>query len=379
MTWKTKTLGELCKMYQPTTLSKKNLNTNGKYYVYGANGIIGMHSEFNHEKSELILGCRGTCGSMKITKPYSWINGNAMVIQPNENEILKTYIEYYFKGIINFSKIITGTAQPQITRQSLNPILIVYPSLSKQQEIIAKLNKYIKETDKIILMTETILKKLSQSKKVYYKKFLSSNSSNNTTEVSEVVDMFPGFAFKSSDYTDSANGISLLRGDNISPNFINLENCKYFPKKLAIKYEKYYLQADDIVLGMDRPYISSGLRVAKIHKTNLPCLLVQRIMCLRVKPRILSDYLYLIMQSPSFINHLAKNQTGLSVPHISPKAIESFKFVLPDIKLQSSFINEYQKINNQVNSYNKIQQDKVLSLKNLKLSFIKQEIQNNLI
>ena len=124
MTWKTKTLTELCKMYQPKTLSKKQLKSDGKYLVYGANGIIGKHDKYNHEKSQLLITCRGaTCGSINISEPFSWINGNAMVIQPNENEISKKFLEYLFKGPINFLKITTGSAQPQITRESLNPIL----------------------------------------------------------------------------------------------------------------------------------------------------------------------------------------------------------------------------------------------------------------
>ena len=136
MTWKTKTFAELCKMYQPQTLSKKQLKPEGKYFVYGANGVIGKYDKYNHEESQLLITCRGaTCGSINISEPFSWINGNAMIIQPNENEISKKYLEYFIRGLINFSKIITGSAQPQITRESLNPILVSYPSLAEQGHI----------------------------------------------------------------------------------------------------------------------------------------------------------------------------------------------------------------------------------------------------
>jgi type I restriction enzyme, S subunit len=151
MTWKTKTLAELCKMYQPETLSKKQLNSHGKYFVYGANGIIGQYDKYNHEESQLLITCRGaTCGSVNISKPFSWINGNAMVVQPNENEISKKFLEYLFRSSVDFSKIITGSAQPQITRESLNPVLVSYPSLLKQQNIVARLDGAFAEIDKNI-------------------------------------------------------------------------------------------------------------------------------------------------------------------------------------------------------------------------------------
>ena len=162
MIWKTKTLAELCKMYQPKTLSKKQLKSDGKYFVYGANGIIGKYDKYNHEKSQLLITCRGaTCGSINISEQFSWINGNAMVIQPNENEILKEFLKYLFMGPIDFSKIITGAAQPQITRESLNSILVSYPSLQEQQLVVAKLDKAFAEIDKVTDLTKQKLHNLN--------------------------------------------------------------------------------------------------------------------------------------------------------------------------------------------------------------------------
>ena len=51
--WKWGTLGNECEMYQPKTISTKDLVENGKYTVYGANGIIGKYNDYNHEESQL--------------------------------------------------------------------------------------------------------------------------------------------------------------------------------------------------------------------------------------------------------------------------------------------------------------------------------------
>ena len=77
--WKKKTLGEVCNLYQPKTIAASKLDTNGKYLVYGANGIIGTYNEYNHEFPEVLITCRGaTCGAINISQAFSWINGNAM-------------------------------------------------------------------------------------------------------------------------------------------------------------------------------------------------------------------------------------------------------------------------------------------------------------
>ena len=115
----------------------------GDYPVFGANGIIGKYDKYNHEEPQLLITCRGaTCGSINISEPKSWINGNAMVVRPKDNSLNLKFIEYLFLGGIDISKTITGAAQPQITRQTLSPVLFSYPkSLSEQKRIVAILDE----------------------------------------------------------------------------------------------------------------------------------------------------------------------------------------------------------------------------------------------
>jgi hypothetical protein len=48
--WQIKKLGEICEMYQPKTITGKELVKDGAYPVYGANGVIGRYNQFNHEE-----------------------------------------------------------------------------------------------------------------------------------------------------------------------------------------------------------------------------------------------------------------------------------------------------------------------------------------
>ena len=141
--WEVKKLGDVCELYQPKTISSKEMDDDGNYPVFGANGIIGKYDKYNHEEPQLLITCRGaTCGSINISEPKSWINGNAMVVRPKDNSLSLKFIEYLFLGGIDISKTITGAAQPQITRQSLSPVLISFPkSLPEQQRIVAILDE----------------------------------------------------------------------------------------------------------------------------------------------------------------------------------------------------------------------------------------------
>ncbi|RNF36058.1 restriction endonuclease subunit S [Paracoccus methylarcula] len=139
--WVSARLADFCEVYQPPTISKSQLSSNGLYPVYGANGVIGRYDEYNHEDSQLLITCRGaTCGSVNISEPKSWINGNAMVVQPNKNCAELKFAEYFFRGAADYSAIISGSAQPQITRQTLAPTLFPLPPLPEQRRIVRKLD-----------------------------------------------------------------------------------------------------------------------------------------------------------------------------------------------------------------------------------------------
>ena len=132
---------ELCKPKQWKTLLTNELVSNGKYYVYGANGIIGKYTKYNHEKPTILITCRGaTCGNIHLSKPYSYINGNAMSLDDlDESKCLKEYLYYFLKGI-DLNNLISGTAQPQITIQSLKNVYIKIYSLDIQKKIVSILS-----------------------------------------------------------------------------------------------------------------------------------------------------------------------------------------------------------------------------------------------
>ena len=107
----------------------------GEHLVYGANGIIGTHSEYNHEESEVAVTCRGaTCGEVNRTQPKSWITGNAMVVKPRDERLSRDFIFHYFKNH-GLKSVISGSAQPQITRTGFAPLEISFPKPAEQHRI----------------------------------------------------------------------------------------------------------------------------------------------------------------------------------------------------------------------------------------------------
>ena len=138
--WKMVRLGEVCSPKQWKTISTAQLLDDG-YPVYGANGKIGFYSQYTHKKETVLVTCRGaTCGTVNICEKYSYVNGNAMALDNLSSQVKLKYLTHYLQKR-GFSDVITGSAQPQIIRSSIEKILIPVPPLDVQQKIADVLDK----------------------------------------------------------------------------------------------------------------------------------------------------------------------------------------------------------------------------------------------
>ena len=185
--WRVSTLGEECDIYQPKTISTKEMKSSGEFPVYGANGQIGFYDKFNHEDSEVLLSCRGNCGTVNVSRPKSWINGNAMVCAPKTSDLSKDFLAYYLQSV-DWKPVITGTAQPQITRQPLAKVQVPVPPLDEQRRIVETLDDHLSRLDKAlaeIATAKSLVEKFApslfhklisvdshESRKIFFKDFI---------------------------------------------------------------------------------------------------------------------------------------------------------------------------------------------------------------
>ncbi|MEH0363309.1 restriction endonuclease subunit S [Campylobacter jejuni] len=148
-------LGTICKIYQPKTITAKEIQENGDYKVYGANGVIGFYNKYNHKDSEVAMTCRGaTCGTINYTEPLSWVTGNAMIITPLKNNLILKKFLVYILPLSNVKNIITGSAQPQITKNNLTTLKIPLPPLEIQKQIVAECEKVEEQYNTIRMSVE---------------------------------------------------------------------------------------------------------------------------------------------------------------------------------------------------------------------------------
>jgi type I restriction enzyme S subunit len=141
--WEIRKLGEVVCIKQGKNILTLKLKDWG-YPVFGANGLIGYTDTYHYEEPQVLIACRGsTCGIINWSFPKSFVNNNAMALLPKS--IDKKFL--YFSMQLNFisgriDETITGTGQPQITKETLEPFLIIFPPLPEQSRIATVLSYF---------------------------------------------------------------------------------------------------------------------------------------------------------------------------------------------------------------------------------------------
>ncbi len=134
--WKAVYLKDIARIYQPTTITKKDLLPKG-IPVFGANDYIGFYNKYNHETDQVTICARGaSAGHPNYVKGPVWITGNSMVINVDETYINKKFL-YTLLTFTDLKRFVTGGAQPQITRENLNSLKILLPSIKAQNNLSA--------------------------------------------------------------------------------------------------------------------------------------------------------------------------------------------------------------------------------------------------
>lgn len=264
-----------------------------------------------------------------------------------------------------------GASYPAVTDKEVRDQVIPFPPLPEQQRIVTLLDEAF---DGIATARAHAEKNLQNARAIFESHLdavLSRTGAGYTeTTLGAEVDLLPGYAFPSSGYTDATDAVRLLRGDNIMQGYFRWEEAKGWPSDDCSSYSRFALQEGDVILAMDRPWVKAGLKRAQICADDLPSLLVQRTSRLRTLGKIRMDFLFHLTSSQSFSRHLLEVQTGIGVPHISGKQIESFKFMLPPMSDQESIANTLNELLSNTQRLEEIYEEKLTALDALKKSLL---------
>jgi type I restriction enzyme, S subunit len=295
-------------------------------------------------------------------------------LRVKDPNISAKFISKYFQTHEYWNKVssgISGSAQGGFNASKLSELVIPIPPLPEQKRIVAILDEVFEGIDRAIANTEKNLINARELFESYRNSILDQRCREwEETTLGAEIDLMTGFPFKSNQYTESDQSIRLLRGDNIVQGSLRWDDVKKWPESELNEFLSYQLKEGDVVLAMDRPWVKAGLKHAMIYPNDLPCLLVQRTACIRGTKDIENRFLMYLIGSHAFIRHILSNQTGIGVPHISGKQIQSFRFRKPPLSEQNFISNNLDKLRLETQRLESIYRQKLAALNELKQSIL---------
>lgn len=156
--------------------------------------------------------------------------------------------------------------------------------------------------------------------------------------LADVITLRVGYAFKSADFS-KIEGVPLLRGANIAPGRVDWTDQVRLRAGATAPTAAYTLDAGDIVIAMDRPIISAGLKIARVAESDAGSLLVQRVANPRPTMWIDPSYLMAVLQSDLFMQQIDNHATGTDLPHISGNDILTTPCPLPPLSVQKRIVD----------------------------------------
>jgi type I restriction enzyme S subunit len=230
---------------------------------------------------------------------------------------------------------VTGSAQQNFGPSHLKALKITLPPILEQRRIAAILDK----ADALRAKRREALAQLDSLTQSIFIEMFGDPATDSpkwpSIELDSVAELVTGYPFRSEDYVGLTEGIKLCRGANVLPGRLDWRDTACWPYAKVSEADAFQLQSGDIVMAMDRPWISEGFKLAQVTAADCPLLLVQRVARIRPSSAITNEYLFSVLSHAMFARHCKPTET--TIPHISPKDIRSYAFPLPPFPLQQKF------------------------------------------
>lgn len=327
--------------------------SNSSKYIYKTEKKIkpeGLHKTRLVHPNDFLLTNSMSFGRPYIMKTTGCIHDGWLVLSADKTKVDTDYF-YHLLGsdfmYRKFTGLAAGAVVKNLNTELVKSVSVPLPPLAEQRRIASILDK----ADELRQKRQQAIEKLDQLLQATFIDMFGDPVSNpkgwEKVKFEDEVEFLTGFAFKSADFKDS--GIKLCRGINVLPNTLDWNDTAYWNEKELEKYSRFKILQNDILVAMDRPWISTGFKITLVKENDPNMLLVQRVARLRVKESFGANFLFQILSMPEFKKHCRITET--TVPHISPTDFKSFDLIKPD----NHMIEKFEKIGKLIN----IQKDKM--------------------
>lgn len=140
---------EVCTLEYGSSLPKEK-RLNGPFPVVGSNGITGYHNKYLIEGPAIIVGRKGSAGEVTMVKENCFPIDTTYYVKQTKPEKSNLTFLYWVLKSLNLPNLKGGAGIPGLNRSDVyNAHQIPLPPMEVQKEIVAKIEDYQKEIERL--------------------------------------------------------------------------------------------------------------------------------------------------------------------------------------------------------------------------------------
>lgn len=334
--WETKSIGDLCSRFSSgKNITADRISEQGKYPVYGGNGLRGYTNNYNFDGKCVLIGRQGAyCGNVRYFEGKAFMSEHAIVAVANSENCTR-YLAYKF-DTMKLGRFSGQAAQPGLSVGKLAKLSIQVPSLPKQEKISSILSTY----DNLIEANNRRIELLEQTAQELYKEWFvrfrfpgyeNAKFENGLPErwelkkIGDIAHVKSGYAFKSEWWIDE--GVPVVKIKDIKGNTIDFGDLSHVSEDHAEIAKQFYIVEGDLLIAMTGATIG---KMALVPYSEKQMVVNQRVgkFFLGESPAEKVAFLYMTLQQ-NWVQELIVMIAGSNAaqPNISPFDIEKIKVV----------------------------------------------------
>lgn len=313
------------------SISSKMISEEGRYPVYGGNGLRGYTDHSNFSGDCAIIGRQGAfCGNVRYFSGEAYMTEHAVVVCANN--LNNTHYLAYLLSTMNLGRLSGQSAQPGLSVKTLGIQEIMLPSIEYQNKVVALLSSL----DEKIAVNNNINDNLERQVQAYFQELFVDNADpawtlGTISDLGTVVGGSTPSKSKPEYYTE--DGIAW-----ITPKDLSINKAKFISHgenditELGLKNSSASIMPEGTVLFSSRAPIGYIAIASGEVTTN------QGFKSVVPKPEIGTAYVYCFLKHTlPVIEGMA---SGSTFKEVSGSTMKNVPAVIPDTETLTCF-NEF--------------------------------------
>ena len=299
----------------------------GSYPVISSSGVTSYHDEFKVPGPGIVIGRKGTLGSIHFTEGDYWPHDTTLWSKDLKGNVPK--FVYYFLHTLDFKRFDVGNSNPTLNRNHIHDLPIIIPPPSVQNNIVDVITAY----DDLIENNRRRMALLEESARLLYQEWfvrLRFPGHEHTRIVNGVPE---GWAFKTLSEIADVNRSSLssaFDGEieyidiaSVTPSEIN--ETTRFEIRDAPSRARRIVRHGDVIWSCVRPNRRSHAVIWNPPEN----LIVSTGFAVLTPIEIPSTFLYHATTTDDFVGYLENHAKGVAYPAVVAKDFERSRIMIP--------------------------------------------------